>query len=223
MIFTKRLKQTTLLAILATAYFFILRTMGTVFPDLFSSQTILQTASVLSLLFCLALMFFFVTFKRTYIEDNQKTLRRSTNWAIAGYLAMSCVYASEFLNIFHINFLSDILNSRLIEAAKPVIPWLSAVFVLVFFLTFYKENIRDKQNTLRHPKLFSIWGGALSLVLRTIILWSYLSTRVGKWYFDLSGVPLVIGFFLAFASFLFIEYFFLSFFIERDILRFSPN
>ncbi len=218
-----RLRQTTLLAILATAYFFILRTVGTVFPDLFHHHKIIQTGSVLSLLFCLALLSFFVAFKKNYLTDNQKTLKTSTNGVIFGYIAMSCVYAVEFLNIFQINFLSDLLNSRLIETAVPVVPWMASVFVFVFFLTFHQERKKDKQNKLRYPILFAILGGAISLLLRTILLWRYISVRAGKWDLDLFGIPLVVGFILVSASFLFVEYFFLSFFFKKDIIPHSPN
>ncbi|MFC2167417.1 hypothetical protein ACFLRW_00380 [Acidobacteriota bacterium] len=214
-----RLKQTTVLAILAMLYFFILRTIGTFYPDLFSFKEVIQTTSVLSILFCLALLSFFIAFKNFNIKNTQKTLKVSTNWTIAGYTAMSFVYAGEFLNIFQINFLPDLLNSRVVEAAKPVIPWLGSVFVFVFFLNFYQVNRRDKQNELFYPKLFAVIGGGLSLLLRTMILLAYFSGKTGKWYFDLSGIPLVIGFFLAAISFLFLEYFFLSFFKNKAIIR----
>ena len=219
-----RLKHTTLLAILATAYFFILRALGTVSPNIFLNRGAAQTATILSLLFCLVFMLFFITFKSAFLADSEKALKVSSAWAIAGYAAMSFVYAVELINILQINVLPSLLNSRLIAAVKPVVPWLTSLFVLVFFLTFYQERKNNRTAaTLKQPLLFAVLGGVLALLLRSLILVGYLSGKTGQWFMDFSGPDLIFGLVLSSVSFLFLEYFFLSFFFERDILHRSPN
>lgn len=207
------LKRVSLWAAISMGYFFLLRATGTFFPDIFLERSVVLTVSVLTLLFGLGLLFFYLSFRKTALSAS---LRSLAGWAVGGHIALSIVYAIELLRAWQIDFFPGILGSRVLAALMPVVPWLCAFFVMIFFISFHQEK---RKTELGRLGFYALSGAALSFLLRSVILGNFVIARGGPWATDLTGTLLFVGIVVSFLSFLGFEYFFLSFFKGKDILK----
>ena len=167
----------------------------------------------------LAWLFFFIYFSTDYVLAKQARLKTAAGWAVFGMATVVFMYGRELLGIFQIDFLSDILQSRLIENIIPFIPWISEIITLIFFIVLLREMSEDERVKLRKSLIFAVIGASLSVLLRTIVVVNYILTRGEmRWFADFRGTLLIIGIPLIIISFLAIEYFLLSFYKGKDIL-----
>ena len=225
------LKKATLLAIIGISYTFILRTIGIFFPNIFRDPLIIQISVIISLLASLSIVFFFIAFYKYYIQEKQIRLKKVCILAIIGSFGMVLLQVKNILLVFNklsthlYNFspyLVKLVNSHSID---PIMPWISSIFTLIFFIIFYKETLKDKKirdqdnnissirdNGLNKAILFAIIGSSIGTLLRTFVLINYLYLRESRWFSDLSKETQVILIPIFAFSFITVLYFFLSFY-----------
>ncbi len=213
-----RLKNATLLAFIGTAVVFLISTVGTISPGLFFNFSLVRISTLLFFLSVLAVFLFFIFFYTDHIKAGQTRLKKAAAWAIVGMAAVVFMYGRDLLSIFRIDFLTEILQSRFVDDLVPLIPWVSSVIVLIFFIVFLKDSSDDEKRRLGKALRIAVVGTCLSVLLRTIIIANFVVTGGVRWFADLKGVFLIIGIPLVCLSFLAIEYFYFSFFKGKDII-----
>lgn len=213
-----RLKNASLLAFIGTAVVFLIRAVGTISPGLFFDFSAVRIATVLIFLSVLAVLLFFVFFYTDYIKSGQTRLKTAAAWAVVGMAGVGFMYGRDLLNIFRINVLTEILQSRFVDNLMPFIPWVSSFLILIFFVVFFKESTDDERLHLSKALRFAVIGSCLAFILRTVIVANYVVTGAVRWVADLKGILLIIGIPLLILSFLAIEYFYLSFYEGKNTL-----
>lgn len=207
-----RLKKATLLAIIGISYTFALRTIGTFLPDIFGNLIVVQITQILSFLASLTIVFFFISFYKDYVEREQIKLKNASIWAIIGTSAMSLLHIKGLFIVFNVYTLSYLVKPHYIEA---IIPWLSSIFILIFFIIFHKETIQKGGKKLKRATLSAIIGSAIGTLERTFVLFNYFYSREVRWFSDLSRKIQIIFIPIFAFSFIAILYFFLSFYKEQ--------
>jgi hypothetical protein len=216
--FRVRLKSASLLAFLGLSLFFVRQTLGTFEQRLFVNLTIVRLTMLLSVLSILAILVFYIRFSRDYVRAECKRLKTAASWVIAGYVAMTILYLRDFIKINKIDFLSGILQSRIIETVAPFVPLLSALLALVFFATLYSQTAGLDQGEFRRAKLSALVGSSVAVAVRILVILNYLRGGIARWYFELGRASLAVAFPLVLLAFLGMAYFYLSFYRGRDLL-----
>jgi len=208
-----RLKKTTLLAIIGISYTFALRTIGTFLPDIFRNLIVVQFTQIMASLASLTIVFFFISFYKDYVEREQIKLRNVSILAIIGTSAMSLLHIKGLFIVFNVYTLSYLVKPHYIEA---IIPWVSSIFILLFFIFFHKETIQKGGKKLRKATLSAIIGSSIGTLERTFVLFNYFYSREVRWFSDLSRKIQIIFIPIFVVSFIAILHFFLSFYKEQQ-------
>jgi hypothetical protein len=207
-----RLRRATLLAIIGISYTFALRTIGTFLPDIFRNLIVVQFTQIMSFLASLTIVFFFISFYKDYVERERIKLRNISILAIIGTSAMSLLHIKGLFIVFNVYTLSYLVKSHYIEA---IIPWVSSIFILLFFIFFHKETLRKGDIKLRKATLSATIGSSIGTLERTFVLFNYFYSREVRWFSDLSRKIQIIFIPIFVFSFIAILYFFLSFYKEQ--------
>ena len=159
----KMLKKTTLLTILSISYMFILRTLGTLYPQLFTRNILLnQCTGFFALLASLFLVLFFSFFLKEYVSPEHSVLRTATILALTGSIARLVIYLKN------ISFQS---RAKLYSVELAIL-WLNSVFITIFFIAFYREHKRELP-ALRRASFLAILGSLCILLLHSFTLINY--------------------------------------------------
>ncbi|MCK4322503.1 hypothetical protein KAX08_08325 [candidate division WOR-3 bacterium] len=208
-----RLKRATLLAIIGISYAFALRTIGTFLPDIFRNLIVVQFTQIMAFLASLTIVFFFISFYIDYVQKHQINLRNVSILAIIGTSAMSLLHIKGLLRVFNIYIFPNLVyESHYIEA---IIPLVSSIFILLFFIFFHKETLRKEDIKLGKATLSAIIGSSIGTLERTFVLFNYFYSREVRWFSDLSRKIQIIFIPIFVFSFIAILYFFLSFYKEQ--------
>lgn len=209
------LKLTTLLVIIGISYIFALRTIGSFLPDIFKILIVAQTVQIMSLFANLTIVFFFVSFYKDYVHKEQMRLKKVTGLAITGSLLMLLVNIKGLLLVFNV---APHLNFHLVRShyIGTIIPWLSSIFILVFFIIFYKETVLNEQMKLKKATFFAIIGSSIGMLYLTFILFNYLYSYNVIYSIDLSIKMAIILLPIFIFSFLTSLYFFFCFYKEQN-------
>lgn len=207
-----RLRRATLLAIIGISYTFALRTIGTFLPDIFRNLIVVQFTQIMSFLASLTIVFFFISFYKDYVERERIKLRNISILAIIGTSAMSLLHIKGLFIVFNVYTLSYLVKSHYIEA---IIPLVSSIFILLFFIFFHKETLRKGDKKLRKATLSATIGSSIGTLERTFVLFNYFYSREVRWFSDLSRKIQIIFIPIFVFSFIAILYFFLSFYKEQ--------
>lgn len=216
------LKTATLLAIIGISCKFALRTAGTFWPDIFKILIAAQAAQILSLLCGLTILIFFISFYRKYVREGQIQLKRATVLAVIGSSAMLLVTMKSLilvinnliLHIYDVSpYLVTLLKSHYIGA---IVPWVNSIFILFFFIVFYKETLHKERMKLRKPALFAVMGSSIGTLLLTFVLFNFLYIGEVGWFLDLSKKLAIVFIPVSAFSFLAILYFFSYFYKEQN-------
>ena len=206
------LNKATLSAMIGVSYIFISRTIGSFFPAVFRNLAAAKIAVILSLLASIAVFVFYVSFYQTYVQKGQKLLKNASLLVIIGSLAVALLYLKGLLLIYDVHIFPYPDSSRYFES---IIPWISAVFFLLFFISFYRETLHKVGKSLSRAALLAIIGSSVATLLRTFVLLNHLYSRQFMWFSDLfREMPAI---FLPISAFMFftVFYFFLSFYQEQ--------
>jgi hypothetical protein len=211
------LRTATLLAIIGTCYLFAMRTAATFFPGFFRILIVAQAAQITSLLASLGLVLFFASLLATYVEKDQVKLRQATLLALIGSSAMLLVRVKGLLLVVFDGWLSpgllwSLQRSYLLGA---LVPWVSSILILIFFVAFYRETLRDEQLRLKVASFLAIIGSSVGTLLLTFVLFNYLYFRELMFFMNLPRIMAIMLSPLFAFSFLAVLYFFFSFYREQ--------
>jgi hypothetical protein len=215
-VFDVNLRRATLLAIIGSCYTFLSRAIGTFRPDILTDLTMARGASILSVLAALASVVFYISFYTRYPRLDQIELRNSSILAIVGSALFVALQVKGLLILFNAYSIPSLLRFHTFEAVLPLV---ASLLILLFFVTFYGETYRTKEESLKRPVLFAIIGTAVSASVRILVLVNYLFSRTNQWF---SGLPrhmqfalypvLMFGFFM-------VLYFLISFYRTLEKTR----
>jgi hypothetical protein len=206
------LKNATLLAIIGLCYTFASRTIGTFVPNLFRSLPAAQVNGVLLLLASLTSVVFFVYFLRDYIEKGEAELKNGTWLALVGSSLMSLLLLKGLLPMLDEYTFHSLAGPHLVE---PLVPWVSSILILLFFVVFHKRTVRKGQRKLQTATLWAVIGSLVGVLLRTFTASLYIYSTVVRWFSDFPRMMQLIFLPIFAFSFLAILYFFTSFYREQ--------
>jgi hypothetical protein len=200
-------RKSTCFAILGVSYLFVLRMIGTVFPEMFKQLLIVQITGILALLAYVTLIMFFISLYSTYVRSGDTRLKQAVILAIIGSTAMFLLQIKHLLPLVHVYIFHPLMTSHHLDA---IIPWVSTLFFLLFFTMFYTHTRHRDQMKLHKAVRFAIIGHSIHIVLRTIVVWNYFSSREFLWFAELSRRMPIIVIPALILSFTMILYFFFS-------------
>ncbi len=210
------LKKITFLTIIGISYTFILKLLGTFIPNMFAKLITAQITSILYLLASITILLFFLSFNRNYVKKEQIKLKQTSVLAIIGVCAMIIVNLKFLFLVFDkysaIYLISSLVKYHFIEV---VLPWVSSVCILIFFLTFYYDIHSEAQSKLEKPILFAVIGQSIITLILTFTFGFYLNQGLIKRLSDLSNMIMIILIPTVIFSYLFILYFFSAFYKEQ--------
>ncbi len=204
-----KLPTAALLAIIATTYMFLSRTIGTFVPTLFGNITAAQANVILSIVATGLVLYFFVTFRREYVRQEQETLRSASAMAITGVFLTLLLHLKELTIFAGGGVWVDMANPGMVEALLPLI---SSGLLLIFFGILYSEVRSGESRRLKTAVLLALAGFATGVLLRTAVLFNYLFTDEFIWLsYIFSAMPVI---FLPLTLFMYFSavYFFLVFY-----------
>jgi len=211
-------KYAAFMAALGIAWLFLVRFLGSVFPSLFTHMFVNRLTGVLSVLAAAAVLYFYIAFVRDYVEKDQQRLKKAAVWAAAGNCAVLVMYFGTMHNVLNWRILPELFSAAWFFYLAPILPWICALCVFAFFYVFFLEKGHNERRHLPRAKLAALIGAGLSLLLRSIIVVVYLSGGTLRWASDLPSSLNLFTFSLAVVIFLATEFFFLSFYQDRDLI-----
>ncbi len=190
------LKKITLLLIVSIILSFSIRIVGTVFPLIFKSIFVVKATILFNVLFILIHLIFWLVFYREYISKIKDSLKKACMLAILGSLAVSVIYLKKIPFVFdmYVHFPILLMNPYF----DAVVPLISSVFHLSFFLFFRKELSHDEETVLSKPISSIIIGISIFIFLHLIVLSNFIATKRFYWLehmprsFALGTIPLII-------------------------------
>lgn len=207
------LKKASLLTIIGISCSFTVRTVGTLFPQIFRNLLIVQVSVVVHFISTLALVYFFLSFYRVYLQEEQRTLKRAAMWSIVGSCASLLLHIKSAFIVFGVNVLPLFFMHHHIDA---IVPLVSSTAVLIFFIIYHSEMLHQERARLGKSTKSAIIGFSLYVSLHTIVLLNYLYSRKFSWLSQFSkDIALGTLIILAFA-FIAVLYFFLTFYRFAD-------
>lgn len=199
------LRNATLCAMFGIAYLFVMRLAGTACPAAFRVLAVTRIAAAVSVLAALTLVCFYGFFYRKYAREEQP-LKQAAVWAIIGSCALLVVHLKALLTTFNVPFPRD--AARYVDV---ILPWVSAVLIMSFFIVFYRETSPTMQPHLKKAILAAIIGSSAQAAVLTFVSFNYiLSSRIlltaglarAMWFIlipiTVIGFAAVFYFFLAF-------------------------
>ena len=201
---TVRLRKATLLAIIGISYLFALRAIRTFLPTIFTNLLITKVTGTVSLLASLAIVVFFIYFHKDYVRREQIKLRMATILVILVSLVGLVVQVQSLSLIFNVNVVRyPVMIYGHIDA---VIPLFSAIFMLAFFVVFYRETSGKELMRLKKATSLAVIGASLLVLLQIFVLSNYLRyVQLGR-PTDLAsnkiilfsiGIPIILFWFLS--------------------------
>lgn len=213
-------KKATLCAIIGISYIFISRAIGTFSSDVFTNLQVTRINTFLSLLAGLTIVAFYFSFYQSYklsngmpVAKSQTTLKNATIFVILGSLIMLLLFVKGLFLVF------NVYNFPFPDQAdlfKILLPWLSSIFTLFFYVAFYHETIQKVSQNLTKAVFLAIIGSSIGILLRTFILFNFVFAGKFMWMWNLSRkTPLII---IPLIVFMFgtTFYFFLTFYKEQN-------
>lgn len=173
------LKKVTLILIVSMIASFSVRIFGTLFPSIFYNIVIVKAVILIHVFFILSHLLFWLVFYQEYISAEKPDLKKPCLIAIAGSVGITILYLKKFPLVFDLNpQFPPILASPYFDAIMPLI---SAVFHLIFFVLFKNALASDEQPTLIKPVISIISGICLYIGLHLAVLVNFMSTGKFAW------------------------------------------
>jgi hypothetical protein len=206
------LKNATLLAIIGICYTFASRTIGTVLPGVFRNLAVAQVSGILHLLASLTAVLFFVYFFRHHVQEDETELKNGTVLALVGSSLMSLLLLKGVLPLLDRLTFGSLLGPHFIE---PVVPWVSSILILLFFITFHKQTIRKRDGSLEKATLWGVVGASIGVLVRSLTVLVYLTSGAVRWVSDFPGTVIAVLFPILAFGFGATLYFFASFYKQQ--------
>jgi hypothetical protein len=171
------LKSATMFTIVGICYFYLVRTINTINPDVLRIQDIAQAVKLLSMIASLAPLVFLGYFYKDYIRREQVLLKYITLIAFIGFSLIVILRIRDLfmvfprMSLFLYNFSPTLyywFESYQIITIGSFITWMTSIAVLLFFAALYRELYRQKQFNLKIAVLLAIWGSSIAVLIRSI-------------------------------------------------------
>jgi len=168
------LRKTTLILIIAIVASFSIRTVGTVFPQIFKNILMVKATILINALFILSHLLFWLLFYREYISAKKTSLKKVCILVILGSFAVSVIYMKK------LPFVCGLSIQFPLFFVKPyfdtLVPLMSSVFHLIFFIAFKKSLEMDEKPMLSKPILSIIIGSSIYICIHFIVFFNFLAT-----------------------------------------------
>jgi hypothetical protein len=151
---------------------------------------------LVNVLFILSHFLFWLIFYKEYASTKKPIFKMTCSLAVIGSFAVSFLYLKELPFVFNtsVNFPLFLLNPY-IDALLPLI---SSVFQLIFFVAFRNSMDLEEERMLSRPILSIIVGISFFLFFHLIVLVNFIATNKFKWlehlprFVAVGTVPLII-------------------------------
>lgn len=165
------LKIATILGIIGIACIFLIRNIATVSPNLFRNEA-MGRFSVITMLFSdILILFFFVQFYREFAPRYGPKLKTGSIFGIIGTILLLPEYLIRMTRLFVTG--SPFGSAFPIIAVDAILPWISSILFLVFFIYLYMEMYRAGHEKLKEASLWALLGSAMSFLVLTYTLINY--------------------------------------------------
>jgi hypothetical protein len=173
------LQKITLILIFATVFSFSVRIFGTVFPFIFRNIFMVKGTILLNIFFILSHLLFWLFFYKEYASTKKPVLKKVCILAIIGSLAVSFLYMKKLPFVFGMNVIFPLfLLNPYIDAFVPLI---SALFHLIFFVSFRNSMDLEEERMLSRPTLSIIVGISFFIILHMVVLVNFMATHKFQW------------------------------------------
>lgn len=214
-----KMKNITLITIIAIILSFSIRTLNTVFPMMFRDIVLAQSVQVIFLLCEIAVLIFFITLFITLGKQKKDKLSNVSILPILGGAlvifasAKGLFQAFSFFSSIHIiKFFWDI-NTFLI-----FIPLINSFLLIVFFAVFAGEMKSAEKINLNKAGKIACISTLFSLIPKSVTVHFHF-LRGSKFIWDLPMAAVITGFVVIGLSFLGFLYFFLIFYNESEVFE----
>jgi len=207
------LKMATVLALIGICYNFAIRTLSTFAQEIFRIEAVARSAQIGFFLSSIFMAFFFIMFLKVHDRENWSKLRRATGWAIAASVIMILLDLKRLLAVFDI-YISQYIYEHVISSHIPgvVFPWVASLFILYFFVIFYKEAANRNLSVLTKATLAAVIGSLIGAMHMTFVFWSYIISADPTWFYKFSTILIFIFLPIVTLSFILNLYFYIKFY-----------
>jgi hypothetical protein len=216
------LRIATVLALIGICINFAIRTLSTFAQEFFRIDIVAQLANIGFFLSSIFLAFFFITFFREHDRENWSKLRNATGWAVAASIIMILINIKRMLEVFGV-YISPSMHENVISSQIPevIFPWVASLFVLYFFVIFYRETASRNLPALSKPTLAAVAGSLIGAMHMTFVFWSYIFSADPKWFYKFSGTLILVFLPIVIVSLILNLYFYIKFYQSLTHHRFA--
>ena len=174
-----RLKKVTLLLIVTMVVSFSTRTLGTVFPQIFKNILIVKATILINAIFILSHLAFWILFYREYITEKKPALKTICSYVIIGAVAVAAIYLKKLPFVFGVD--PQLPRFLLNPYVNALVPLISALINLAFFMSFKSSLTPDEVPDLSTPIVSMLVGNGLFICLHVIVLFNFVLIGSFKW------------------------------------------
>ena len=205
------LRKLTLVLIISIIVSFSIRTFGTVYPQIFKNLLAVKATILINAIFILSHLLFWLIFYKEYISLRKTSLKKVCVFAIIGSFAVSIIYMKKIPFVFDLSVqLPLFFLSPYYDALVPII---SSVFHLIFFVALAKNLDMTEELRLRKPIRSIIIGNGIFICLHSIVLINFIATHRFEWLEHMSRVVAVATVPVIISAILFMLYFYYQFYL----------
>lgn len=211
-----RLRNATLLAIMAFTYIFIIKTIGTVFPFIALVSIYVKITETLSLIASLLMVYFYIVFYKDYVREEQAKLRIGTALVAVIIVVSMFIEVIRLMQVFDVTFIPATSKFRHTEV---IVPLAGAIIMLFFYVSFYNENLFENQMNFKKATSLAIVGASAFVLLHIIVTvhyFYYIETRQPFGVIGKSEVLYLIGGVIIIFNFAVNLYFLISFYKVQE-------
>ena len=205
------LRKLTLVLIISIIVSFSIRTFGTVYPQIFKNLLAVKATILINAIFILSHLLFWLIFYKEYISLRKTSLKKVCVFAIIGSFAVSIIYMKKIPFVFDLSVqLPLFFLSPYYDALVPII---SSLFHLIFFVALAKNLDMTEELRLRKPIRSIIIGNGIFICLHSIVLINFIATHRFEWLEHMSRVVAVATVPVIIPAILFMLYFYYQFYL----------
>ena len=192
-----KLKFITLLTIISITYLFLIRTINTFIPLLFTQEIIGKTIQSLSFIAHLIVLVFYLKFLFQYVPNERRFLYWASILSVVNAVLMSLLYFRGIIllfpdldNLIFSNWpaLFQIIHSPQYLLYSPFIGWINSLILLIFFIGFYQESPDIHRIPLQKATRYALGGSFVLLIVNSGLLTLQLFTGGMSWLLPYSVV-----------------------------------
>jgi len=208
------LRKVTFILIFSIIASFSIKTIGTVFPQVFINVFVVKATILINAVFILSHLFFWLFFYKEYISIKKTSLKKKCVVAIIGSFAVSMIYMKKFPFVFGLQVqLPLFFLNPYYDALVPII---SSVIHLIFFIALAKNLDKNEMPRLRSPIRSIIIGNSIYICLHLIVSINFIATHRFEWIKHMSRVVAVATVPVILSAVLFMLYFYYQFYRFLD-------